>query len=58
MKVTRREEVMSALKQAKAHPGAFLIDFVIDPQENVYPMVPMGASLAETVEDPRTNWKE
>ena len=58
LKVTRREEVMSALKQAKAHPGAFLIDFVIDPQENVYPMVPMGASLAETVEDPRTNWKE
>ena len=33
--------------------GPFLIDFRVSPEENVYPMVPPGASLAETVEDPR-----
>ncbi len=54
LRVTRREEVMASLRQAQAHPGPFLIDFVLEPQENVYPMVPTGASLAETMEDPRT----
>ena len=54
VKVTHRREVMPALQQAQSHPGPFLIDFVLQPEENVYPMVPLGASLAETVEDPRT----
>ena len=44
---------MPALKQARNHPGPFLIDFVLEHQENVYPMVPIGASLGETVEAPR-----
>ena len=55
LRVTRRDEVMAALRQARKHQGPFLIDFVLDPQENVYPMVSIGASLAETIEDPRTN---
>ena len=54
LRVTTRDEVMPALTEAQNHPGPFLIDFVLDPQENVYPMVSLGASLAETVEDPRT----
>ncbi len=49
-----KSDVMAALRRAQQHPGPFLIDFILDPQENVYPMVPTGASLAETVEDPRT----
>ena len=53
LKVVRKEEVMSALRQAHNHPGPFLIDFVLEQQENVYPMVATGASLAETIEDPR-----
>lgn len=53
LKVTTRGEVMPALRAAQSHPGPFLIDFVVENQENVYPMVPTGASLAETVEDPR-----
>ena len=57
LKVTHRNEVMAALRQAQKEPGPFLIDFVLEPQENVYPMVPTGASLAETIEDPRTRWQ-
>ena len=54
LKVTQREEVLPALMRARNTDGPFLIDFVLESQENVYPMVPTGASLAQTVEDPRT----
>ena len=53
-RVDRPADVLAALHQARSHPGPFLIEFVLEHQENVFPMVPMGASLAETVEDPRT----
>ncbi|MBA7578588.1 Acetolactate synthase large subunit IlvB1 [subsurface metagenome] len=50
--VERREEVAPAIQQAMAEPGPFLIDFIVEPEENVYPMVPPGASLAEVLEEP------
>ena len=53
VRVTRREEVVPAIEQAMAHPGPFLIDFMVEPEENVYPMVLPGASLDETVEEPK-----
>ncbi|MFC1910657.1 biosynthetic-type acetolactate synthase large subunit [Chloroflexota bacterium] len=52
-KVTRKEEVAQAIRQAMEHQGPFLIDFAIEPEENVYPMVPPGASLAQTLEAPK-----
>ena len=52
MRVTDQEEVMPALRQARDHDGPFLIEFVVDPNANVYPMVPPGGSLADTIEDP------
>ena len=53
LRVTSAEEVDGALDQAMSTQGPFLIDFVVAAEENVYPMVPPGASLAETIEDPR-----
>ena len=53
VRVTRKEEVLSAIEQAMAHEGPFLIEFLIEPEENVYPMVPPGASLAEVMEKPK-----
>jgi len=53
-RVTRRFEVIPAVKRAMEHPGPFLIDFVVEPEENVYPMVPPGASFADLMEEPRT----
>jgi acetolactate synthase I/II/III large subunit len=47
VRVKRREEVMPAIQQAMEHPGAFLIDFLIEPEENIYPIVPPGKSLAD-----------
>ena len=52
-KVSDKGDVGMVLATAAAHPGPYLIDFEVSPEENVYPMVPPGASLAETVEDPR-----
>lgn len=52
LRVTDREDVLPALRQAQAHDGPFLVEFVVDPTANVYPMVPPGGSLADTLEDP------
>jgi acetolactate synthase-1/2/3 large subunit len=53
IRVTDKLQVMPAIQQAMEHQGPFLIDFVVEPEENVYPMVPPGAALAEIMEEPR-----
>ena len=52
VRVSDQEDVLAALQQAKAYDGPFLIEFVVDQAANVYPMVPPGGSLADTIEDP------
>jgi acetolactate synthase-1/2/3 large subunit len=52
LRVTEQEDVLPALRKARAHDGPFLIEFVVDQSSNVYPMVPPGGSLADTLEDP------
>jgi len=53
LKVTDRLQVIPAIEQAMEHQGPFLIDFQVEPEENVYPMVPPGAALAEIIEEHR-----
>jgi len=53
LRVKSREEVSPAIEQAMAHNGPFLIDFMVEPEENVYPMIPPGATVAEIIEEPR-----
>jgi acetolactate synthase-1/2/3 large subunit len=57
LRVKRKEEVVPAIQKAMAEEGPFLIDFKIEPEENVYPMVPPGAALAEVLEEPRKERK-
>ncbi len=52
-RVTDRLGVIPAIQRAMEHQGPFLIDFQIEPEENVYPMVPPGAAIAEILEQPR-----
>ena len=52
LRVSEPEEVLPALRQARTHDGPFLIEFVVEQSANVYPMVPPGGSLADTLEDP------
>ncbi|MDO9333359.1 MAG: biosynthetic-type acetolactate synthase large subunit [Dehalococcoidales bacterium] len=53
IKVRHKDEVVPAIQKAMAHDGPFLIDFGVEPEENVYPMVPPGASLVELLEAPK-----
>jgi acetolactate synthase-1/2/3 large subunit len=53
LRVTEMQQVVPAIERAMEHNGPFLIDFVVEPEENVYPMVAPGATLAEILEDPR-----
>jgi acetolactate synthase-1/2/3 large subunit len=58
MRVTDKLEVPAAIQKAMDHDGAYLIDFVVEPEENVYPMVPPGKSLTEILERPLVPVKE
>ena len=50
LRVTKREEVIPAIQKAMEYPGPFLIDFLVAPEENIYPIVPPGESLARFFE--------
>jgi acetolactate synthase-1/2/3 large subunit len=53
LRVRHKVEVVPAIKQAMAEPGPFLIDFMVEPEENVYPMVTPGAALTQVLEGPK-----
>ena len=57
LRVKHKKEVVPAIQKAMEEPGPFLIDFKIEPEENVYPMVPPGAALAEVLEGPKEETK-
>ena len=46
------EEIGPAFDAAERTPGPYLIDFRIDPEANVYPIVPLGAGLQDFQEAP------
>jgi acetolactate synthase-1/2/3 large subunit len=45
LRATKPEEVVPTLKKAFSTPKPVIIDFVVDREENVYPMVPAGEAL-------------
>lgn len=45
--VTKREEIQHAIDRARSFDGPYLIDFVCEKEENVFPMIPTGASVSE-----------
>jgi len=47
LRAATREEARAAIGRAQACPGPVLIEFLVDPEATVYPVVPPGASLAE-----------
>ena len=42
----------SAVQQATDHKGPVIVEFMVEPDENVYPMIPPGQSSAELIEEP------
>ncbi len=51
IRVTKQEEVTEAVRQAMETPGPVIVDFVVSDSENVYPMIPAGASVHEMMEE-------
>ncbi len=50
--VKNKIDVIPSIKTAMETEGPFLLNFIVEPEENVYPMVPAGASLSEVLEEP------
>jgi acetolactate synthase-1/2/3 large subunit len=52
MAVTRRSQVVPQVKAARKHPGPVLIDFKVEQEDTVYPMVAAGAALHDMIRRP------
>jgi acetolactate synthase-1/2/3 large subunit len=52
MRVTTRDEVVPAVQAARAHAGTVVIDFRVEQEDTVYPMVPAGADLHNMIRRP------
>ena len=52
-RVTEKSQVKSAILKAMEHDGPALIDFVVEQEENVYPMIPSATSVASMIEEPK-----
>jgi acetolactate synthase-1/2/3 large subunit len=55
LRVTKREEVPTAVNEARASKETTLIDFRVEQEDSVYPMVPAGADLHNMIRRPA--WK-
>jgi acetolactate synthase-1/2/3 large subunit len=51
IRVTRRDEVESAIRRAMEIEGTVIIDFVIESEANVYPMVAPGSAITNMIEE-------
>jgi acetolactate synthase-1/2/3 large subunit len=51
-RVTEKEDVIPVLERARQIDGPVLIDFHVEGEENVYPMVPAGESISEMLRRP------
>ena len=54
-RVTKRAEVRSAIRYAQESEGTVLIDFRVEKEDSVYPMVPAGGDLHNMIRRPVQN---
>jgi acetolactate synthase-1/2/3 large subunit len=52
MTVTERSQVVPSVRAARSHDGPVLINFRVEQEDTVYPMVAAGASLHEMIRRP------
>jgi acetolactate synthase-1/2/3 large subunit len=59
-RVRRQDEIAGAVAEAEATPGPFLVEFVVEKADIVYPMVPAGADLHAMIRRPieSPDWSE
>jgi acetolactate synthase-1/2/3 large subunit len=52
MTINTRAEVVPAVEAARAHRGTVVMNFCVEQEDSVFPMVPAGASLHEMIRRP------
>ena len=50
--VRTRSEVEAAVNAARSAPGAYLLNFLVEKEDSVYPMIPAGSALHEMIRRP------
>ncbi len=53
--VRTRGEVDSAVAEARSHAGPYLLNFLVEKEDSVYPMIPAGSALHEMIRRPGSN---
>ncbi|QQS50236.1 MAG: biosynthetic-type acetolactate synthase large subunit [Bacteroidota bacterium] len=51
-KILDRPNLVGGVEEMLAHSGAYLLEVSIEKEDNVFPMVPTGASVAEVILEP------
>jgi len=46
-KVTERADISAAIDEMLSHKGAYLLEVVVEQEDNVFPMVPSGAPISD-----------
>ena len=58
IRVNEKSQVNAAVERAMLHPGPVIVDFVIENDDNVYPMIPAGMSIQQLIEEPGPVFQE
>jgi acetolactate synthase I/II/III large subunit len=53
--VRARSEVETAVAEARSHEGPYLLNFLVEKEDSVYPMIPAGSALHEMIRRPGSN---
>jgi len=53
--VRTRAELAGAVETARTAPGTFLLNFLVEQEDSVYPMIPAGSALHEMIRRPGKN---
>lgn len=51
-KVEKREELSAALDKMFAHKGGYVLEVVVEKEENLFPMVPSGKACSDVILEP------
>ena len=52
-RVTDKKGVLSAIEDAMNYDGPAIVDFIVEQEENVYPMIPSGLTVHDMIEEPK-----
>jgi len=52
LRCVHKSDVDKVIREAMAYKGPVVIDFVVESEENVYPIIPSGATAQDLIEEP------